>query len=69
MLTCPQCINENFGAQVRLYAGAVGYQFISMDDVVCLHTARMIQDFLWRKGIARFDWPASSKDMKPVEPL
>jgi hypothetical protein len=40
--------------QVRLYAGDVDGQFISIDDNACHHRVRVIKDYLQRKGIDRF---------------
>jgi hypothetical protein len=41
--------------QVRLYAGAVGDQFILMNDKACPYMARVVQNYLERESIERRD--------------
>jgi transposase len=52
-----------------LYAGAVGDQFILMDDNARRHRARVVQDYREWESIERMDWPARSADLKPIEQL
>ena len=59
--------NTILRSYVRLYAGAVGQDFILMDDNACPHRARVVTEYLEREGIDRMDWPARSPDIKPIE--
>ena len=43
---------------VRPYAGAIGSQFILMDDNARPHRARVVEEYLQQETIARMDWPA-----------
>jgi hypothetical protein len=53
--------------QVRLYAGAVGDQFILMDDNARPYRAREVQDYLKRESIKCMDLPARSSDLNQKE--
>ena len=66
-LTGQRYIDSILDTQVRLYAGAVGDQFILMDDNARPHRARVVQDYLERETIERMDWPARSPDINPIE--
>ena len=52
---------------VRPYAGAVGEDFILMDDNARPHRARIIDQYLQQETIERMDWPARSPDLNPIE--
>ena len=52
---------------VRPFAGAIGDNFILMQDNVCPHTARVCMDYLNRETIEVMDWPARSPDLNPIE--
>ncbi|GFV83581.1 transposable element Tcb2 transposase [Trichonephila clavipes] len=52
---------------VVLYAAAIRDDFISMDDNCSPHSANLVEDFLFEKGIVRMEWPAYSPDMNPIE--
>ena len=54
---------------VKPYAGAVGQDFILMDDNARPHRARLVDRFLEDEGIERMDWPAYSPDLNPIEHL
>ena len=51
---------------VRPYAGAVGDDFLLMDDNAPIHRARLVQECLDSEGIDRLDWPAASPDLNPI---
>ena len=59
--------DEILDTQVKLYAGAVGDQFILMDDNARPHTAHIVQRYLYIEGITRMDWPARSPDLNPIK--
>jgi hypothetical protein len=44
-LTSQRYIDEISDTQVRLYAGAVDNQWITADNKVCPHRARVVQDY------------------------
>ena len=52
---------------VRLFRGAVGPQFIFMDDNARPHRARLVDDYLESEDIGRMDWPAKSPDLNLIE--
>lgn len=52
---------------VRPYAGAVGPEFLLMDDNARPHRARVVSRFLEEETIQRMDWPAKSPDINPIE--
>ncbi|GFV32269.1 transposable element Tcb2 transposase [Trichonephila clavipes] len=52
---------------VRLFRGAVGPDFIFMDDNASCHRAVLIDDFLETENIQRMSWPANSPDLNPIE--
>ena len=65
-LTGRRYIDDILETQVRLYAGAVGDEFILTDDNARPHRARVVQDYLERVTIERMDWPARSPDLNPI---
>ncbi|GBN89464.1 hypothetical protein AVEN_258462-1 [Araneus ventricosus] len=52
---------------VRLFKGAVGPEFILMDDNARPHRALLVDEFLESENIRRIDWPARSPDLNPIE--
>ena len=52
---------------VRLFAGAIGPNFILMDDNARPHRAHVVQEYLQRETIERMGWPAVSPDLNPIE--
>ncbi|GBM34646.1 hypothetical protein AVEN_122041-1 [Araneus ventricosus] len=52
---------------VRPYAGAIGNDFIVMDDYVRPHRAVVVEDYLEGHGLERMEWPAQSTDLNPIE--
>ncbi|GFW78692.1 transposable element Tc3 transposase [Trichonephila clavipes] len=59
--------DEALEPYVRLFRGAVGSDFIFMDDNVPCHRAVLIDDFLETENIQRMSWPANSPDSNPIE--
>ncbi|GFU26190.1 transposable element Tcb2 transposase [Trichonephila clavipes] len=49
------------------YAAAIGDDFILMDDNYRPHRANLVEDFLFKEGIVRMEWPACSPDINPIE--
>ncbi|KFM64779.1 Transposable element Tcb1 transposase, partial [Stegodyphus mimosarum] len=52
---------------VRLFRGAMGAQFVFMDDNARPHRANIVSKCLQSEDITRMDWPAFSPDSNPVE--
>ncbi|KFM71338.1 Transposable element Tcb1 transposase, partial [Stegodyphus mimosarum] len=52
---------------VRLFRGAIGAQFVFMDDNARPHRANIVSECLQSEDITRIDWPAFSPDFNPVE--
>ncbi|GFU16249.1 transposable element Tcb2 transposase [Trichonephila clavipes] len=42
-------------------------EFILMDDNCRPYRANLVEDFLFKEGIVRMEWPACSPDMNPIE--
>ena len=66
-LTAERYVNEILDVHVRPYAGAIGPDFILMDDNARVHRARITKRYLEQAAIARLDWPARSPDLNPIE--
>ncbi|MHB9339450.1 IS630 family transposase [Fusobacterium pseudoperiodonticum] len=49
------------------YAGAIGPDFVLMDDNARPHRARVVYAFLEEQTIERMEWPAYSPDLNPIE--
>ena len=70
-------INGNFNSRryiddilwpiVIPYAGAVGDEFICMDDNARSHRGYILTDFSDAEGLIRMDWLACSPDLNPIE--
>ncbi|GFX70330.1 transposable element Tcb2 transposase [Trichonephila clavipes] len=54
-------------SHVRLFRGAIGPDFIFMDDNARPHRTLTVEEPLEREDIARMDWPAYSPDLNPIE--
>ncbi|GFY04064.1 transposable element Tcb1 transposase [Trichonephila clavipes] len=52
---------------VRLFRGAMGAEFLFMDDYARPHRAKIVDECLQSKDITRMDWPAYSPDWNPIE--
>ena len=59
--------DEILSSYVVHYAGAVGQDFILMDDNATAHLSRIVTAFLDQHGIERMDWPARSPDLNPID--
>ena len=52
---------------VRLFRGAVGPDFLFMDDNARPHRSAEVSDTLASEDIVRMQWPANSTDLNPIE--
>ncbi|GFV96682.1 transposable element Tcb1 transposase [Trichonephila clavipes] len=52
---------------VRLFRGAMGAEFLFMDDTARPHRANIVDECLQSEDITRMDWPAYSPDLNPIE--
>ncbi|GFW32061.1 transposable element Tcb1 transposase [Trichonephila clavipes] len=52
---------------VRLFRGAMGAEFLFMDDNARPHHANIVDECLQLEDITRMDWPAYSPDLNPIE--
>ncbi|GFX45495.1 transposable element Tc1 transposase [Trichonephila clavipes] len=52
---------------VRLFRGAIGPDFVFMDDNARPHRTLAVEELLESEDITRMDWPAYSPDLKPIE--
>ncbi|GFX97162.1 transposable element Tcb1 transposase [Trichonephila clavipes] len=52
---------------VRLFQGAMGTEFLFMDDNARPHRADIVDECLQSEDITRIDWPAYSPDLNPIE--
>ncbi|GFS47959.1 transposable element Tcb2 transposase [Trichonephila clavipes] len=62
-VTAQRYRDEGLEPYVRLFRGAVGPDFIFMDDNTPCHRAVLIDDFLETENIQRMSWPANSPDL------
>jgi hypothetical protein len=60
-------VNEILDVHVRTYAGAVGPDFILIDDNARAHRAHTTNRYLEEATIVCMDWPARSLDLNPIE--
>ncbi|GFT01462.1 transposable element Tc3 transposase [Trichonephila clavipes] len=66
-VTAQRYRDEVLEPYVRLFRGAVGPDFILMDDNAPCHRAVLIDDFLETENIQCMSWPANSPDLNPIE--
>ncbi|GFV43525.1 transposable element Tcb2 transposase [Trichonephila clavipes] len=59
--------NEILLPYVRLFRGAMGLQFLFMDDNAPCHRTVAAEQLLECEDIERMDWPARSPDLNPIE--
>ncbi|GFY30632.1 transposable element Tcb2 transposase [Trichonephila clavipes] len=59
--------NEILLPYVRLFSGAMGLQFLFMDDNAPCHRTVAAEQLLESEDIERVDWPARSPDPNPIE--
>ncbi|GFV34819.1 transposable element Tcb2 transposase [Trichonephila clavipes] len=59
--------NEILLLYVRLFRGAMGLQFLFMDDNAPCHRTVAAEQLLESEDIERMDWPARSPDLNPIE--
>ncbi|GFX57285.1 transposable element Tcb2 transposase [Trichonephila clavipes] len=59
--------NEILLPYVRLFRGAMGLQFIFMDDNAPCHRTVAAEQLLESEDIERMVWPARSPDLNPIE--
>ncbi|GFU17760.1 transposable element Tc1 transposase [Trichonephila clavipes] len=52
---------------VRLFRGAMGAEFLFMDDNARPHRANIVDECLQLEDITRMDWPAYSRDFNRIE--
>ncbi|GFW26090.1 transposable element Tc3 transposase [Trichonephila clavipes] len=52
---------------VRLFRGAMGAEFLFMDDNARPHRANIVDECLQSEDITRMDWPAYSPNLNPIE--
>ncbi|GFT30049.1 transposable element Tcb2 transposase [Trichonephila clavipes] len=59
--------NEILLPYVRLFRGAMGLQFLFMEDNAPCHRTVAAEQLLESEDIERMDWPARSPDVNPIE--
>ncbi|GFT02529.1 transposable element Tcb2 transposase [Trichonephila clavipes] len=59
--------NEILLPYVRLFRGAMGMQFLFMDDNAPCHRTIAAEQLLESEDIERMDWSARSPDLNPIE--
>ncbi|GFW22654.1 transposable element Tc3 transposase [Trichonephila clavipes] len=59
--------NEILLPYVRLFRGAMGKQFLFMDDNAPCHRTVAAEQLLESEDIERMDWPARSPDLNPIK--
>ncbi|GFX28153.1 transposable element Tcb2 transposase [Trichonephila clavipes] len=59
--------NEILLPYVRLFRGAVGLQFLFMDDNAPCHRTVAAEQLLESEDIERIDWPAGSPDLNTIQ--
>ncbi|GFS47862.1 transposable element Tcb1 transposase [Trichonephila clavipes] len=59
--------NEILLPYMRLFRGAMGLQFLFMDDNAPYHRTVAAEQLLESEDIERMDWPARSPDLNPTE--
>ncbi|GFY29905.1 transposable element Tcb1 transposase [Trichonephila clavipes] len=52
---------------IRLFRGAMGVEFLFMDDNARPHRANIVDECLQSEDITRMEWPACSPNLNPIE--
>ncbi|GFU05495.1 transposable element Tcb1 transposase [Trichonephila clavipes] len=52
---------------VCLFRGAMGAEFLLMDDNARPHRSNIVDKYLQSEDITRMDWPGYSPDLNPIE--
>ncbi len=55
--------------QIVPAARAIGNNFMLLQDNAPCHTANVVRTYMDQNNIERFDWPAKSPDLNPIENL
>ena len=66
-VTGKRCKNEVLEPTVRLFRGAVGPDFLFMDDNATPHRAVLVYHFRESEDIKVMQWPPNSPDLNPIE--
>ncbi|GBM04956.1 hypothetical protein AVEN_126103-1 [Araneus ventricosus] len=61
--------DEILDPYVHPYAGAIGNDFILMDDNARPHRSVGVEDYLEGHGLERMEWPVQFPDQNPIEHL
>ncbi|GFU07928.1 transposable element Tcb2 transposase [Trichonephila clavipes] len=59
--------NEILHPYARLFRGAMGLQFLFMDDNAACHQTVAAEQLIESEDIERMNWPARSPDLNPIE--
>ena len=51
---------------VRLFKGAMGPDFVFIDNNACPHRSAIVENFIEEEGIQHMEWPARSLDMNLI---
>ncbi|GFT00382.1 DDE_3 domain-containing protein [Trichonephila clavipes] len=51
----------------RLFRGAMGAEFLFMDDNARPHRGNIVDECLQSEDITHMDWPANSPGLNPIE--
>ncbi|GFW59655.1 transposable element Tc3 transposase [Trichonephila clavipes] len=57
----------NLEQHVPLFGGAMGAEFLFMDNNTRPHRANIVDECLQSEDNTRMDWPAYSPDLNPIE--
>jgi len=68
-LTALRYNGDILAPNVRPFSGAVGDNFILMQDNARPHTAMLVMHYLNQEGIEIMDWLARSPDLNPIIPI
>ncbi|GFW34305.1 DDE_3 domain-containing protein [Trichonephila clavipes] len=67
MMVMPHLSDIILEQHVRLFRGAMGAEFLFMEDNAHPHRANIVDECLQSKDITRMDWSAYSPDLNPIE--